>query len=218
MTLVQLQQSLATYALLSNCIFAREGQVSETISALQLPDSWRELVIEYLSAREEIDAVEKERAKLEERMRRLKKQYRDLEIEEHEYKQELVLTQAQLASLAVPQGQQVVQLGDNVEGLVLAWETATKEERHQLLQMMLDAVYVDVAEKRVVGLQPKPSFLPLFNLEKPVRAGEMVLATDLTIGRGEWTRTNTFLPLLPSGIAVLGITKWVERLAGKVAV
>ncbi len=55
-----------------------------------------------------------------------------------------------------------------------------------MLRLMLDAVYVDVIENTVVGFQPKPSFLPLFNLEEPVRAREVVLATDLTIGRGGW--------------------------------
>ena len=77
-------------------------------------------------------------------------------------------------------------LGDNVEGLVLAWQGATKDERHEMLRLMLDAIYVDVIEKTVVGLQPKPAFLPLFNLEEPVSAQEVVLATNLTIGRGGW--------------------------------
>ncbi len=104
-----------------------EDQVSETISTLKLPDSWRGLVIEYLSAKEEMEAVQKGQAKLEERLRRIKKQYRDLEIDEQEYKGELASTQAQFASLVLPEGQQVVQLGDSVKGLVLAWQTAPKK-------------------------------------------------------------------------------------------
>ena len=54
---------------------------------------------------------------------------------------------------------------------------ATKEERHQLLTMMLAAVYVDMKVGEVVGIEPKPEFLPLFNLKEPVRAGEKVLVT-----------------------------------------
>jgi hypothetical protein len=30
-------------------------------------------------------------------------------------------------------------------------------------------------------------------------------------GRGERSQSDTFLPLLPSGIAVIGIDSWVER-------
>ena len=54
---------------------------------------------------------------------------------------------------------------------------ATNEERHGLLQMMLDTVYVDMASGRVVGIRPKPEFLPLFNLREPISAGELALVT-----------------------------------------
>ena len=43
------------------------------------------------------------------------------------------------------------------------------EKRRKLLLTMLDAVYVDtLEEKDIVGIQPKPAFLPLFE----VAAGE----------------------------------------------
>ena len=80
----------------------------------------------------------------------------------------------------------LVQLGDHVEGLVEAWAEATSEERHQLLKVMLDAVYVDMQTGKVVGIKPKPEFLPLFNLKEPVRAGEVVLV----VGDPDGTRTH----------------------------
>ena len=58
-----------------------------------------------------------------------------------------------------------------------AWSAATLEERHQLLIMMLDAVYVDMAQGLVLGLKPKPEFLPLFNLGEPVTIGDSELIT-----------------------------------------
>ena len=54
---------------------------------------------------------------------------------------------------------------------------ATKEERHKLLTMMLDAVYADMKIAEVVGVKPRPEFLPLFNLNEPVKSGETVLVT-----------------------------------------
>ena len=54
---------------------------------------------------------------------------------------------------------------------------ATKEERHQLLTMMLDAVYVDMNNAEVVGVKPRPDFLPLFNLKERVKSREAVLVT-----------------------------------------
>ena len=43
--------------------------------------------------------------------------------------------------------------------------------------MMLDAVYVDMAQGLVLGLKPKPEFLPLFNLGEPVTTGDAELGT-----------------------------------------
>ena len=58
-----------------------------------------------------------------------------------------------------------------------AWNAATLDERHQLLTMMLDAVYVDMTQGLVLGLKPKPEFLPLFNLGEPVTTGDAELVT-----------------------------------------
>lgn len=78
-----------------------------------------------------------------------------------------------------PEDSDLIQLGDHIEGLIEAWTLATNEERHQLLTMMLDAVYVDMQLGTIEGVKPKPEFLPLFNLAEPVRAGETVLVTAL---------------------------------------
>ena len=51
------------------------------------------------------------------------------------------------------------------------------EEHHQLLSMMLDAIYVDMAQGLVLGLKPKPEFLLLFNLGELVTTGDSELVT-----------------------------------------
>ena len=55
-----------------------------------------------------------------------------------------------------------------------------------MLSMMLDAVYVDMAQGVVLGLKPKPEFLPLFNLGEPVTTGDAELVT----GGMEQSRTT----------------------------
>jgi len=92
------------------------------------------------------------------------------------------LAQDKLSGLVNAQEHEMGTLGDNVEVVVAAWEIATKEERREMLQIMLDAVYIDMTTNQVVGLKPKPAFLPLFNLDEPVKAGELVLTTGLTAG------------------------------------
>ena len=69
--------------------------------------------------------------------------------------------------------------------------TATLEECHQLLSMMLDGVYVDMAQGLVLGLKPKPEFLPLFNLGEPVTTGDSELVTGRMEQSGTIPRTRT---------------------------
>ena len=109
-------------------------------------------------------------------MRRIRVQYREGDIDRREYRQESALTKAALDATRVSADDEVVRYGDHIEGL-LAWGAATLEERHQLLSMMLDGVYVDMVQGLVLGLKPKPEFLPLFNLGEPVTTGDSELVT-----------------------------------------
>ena len=55
-----------------------------------------------------------------------------------------------------------------------------------MLSMMLEAVYVDMVQGLVLGLKPKPEFLPLFNLGEPVTTGD----SELVTGGMEQSRTT----------------------------
>ena len=141
-----------------------DDQVCAIIGDLRLPQSWREFVSGYLASGEERKKESNERRRLEEKLRRIRLQYREGDIDRREYRQESALTKAALDAARVSVDDEVVRYGDHIEGLVEAWGAATLEERHQLLTMMLDAVYVDMNQGLVLGLKPKPEFLPLFNL------------------------------------------------------
>jgi len=56
-----------------------------------------------------------------------------------------------------------------------------------LLSLILDAVYVDMGQGLVLGLKPKPEFLPLFNLGEPVTTGDSVLVTGGDGGESNYT-------------------------------
>lgn len=169
-----------------------DDQVSAVISSLQLPPSWRDLVIQLLSSSEEREGARKERARLEEKLRRLARQYREVEIGEEEYHRERDITQAALGALQETQEECVIGVGEYVEGLLMAWESATKEERRDLLRMALEAVYVDMASPLVMAMKPKPPFLPLFNLREPVRAGSKILVSGDP--DGAWGRQSLTAP------------------------
>ena len=81
--------------------------------------------------------------------------------------------------MLIPEVDAAKEAGRLLADMPRLWTGATLQERHQLLTMMLDAVYVDMQLGTIEGVKPKPEFLPLFNLAEPVRAGETVLVTAL---------------------------------------
>ena len=63
-------------------------------------------------------------------MQRIKFQYREGDIDQAEYQQELGLTKAALEAVRTPDDGDLIRLGDHIEGLIEAWTLATNEERH----------------------------------------------------------------------------------------
>ncbi len=138
----------------------------------------------YLASGEERKNESNEQLRLEDKWRRIRVQYREGDIDRRDYQQESDLTKTAQDGIRVLADDEVVHYGDHIEGLVEAWVAATLEERHQLLSLMLDGVYVDMVQGLVLGLKPKPEFLPLFNLGEPVTTGDSELVT------GGWSRVE----------------------------
>ena len=58
------------------------------------------------------------------------------------------------------------------------WAGATLQERHQLLTTILDAVYIDMKDKRsIVSIKAKPAFQAVLGLVTPNSTVVTVLAT-----------------------------------------
>jgi len=74
---------------------------------------------------------------------------------EEEYRRELTAIDTAMSALVDPLEDEVIYLGDHVEGMLEAWHLATKEEKRNLLTMMLESVYVDTKETKVLALLTK---------------------------------------------------------------
>ena len=57
---------------------------------------------------------------------------------------------------------ELLRAGEYLETPGPAWEAATPQERKEIHQLVLEAVYVDVVGKRLVEVVPKGAFAPLF--------------------------------------------------------
>ena len=112
-----------------------------------------------------MDRWRAERARLEEKLRRIRQMYKEVEITEEEYRLELGQTKERLANLTPPQEMrpdELLRAGEYLETLGPVWEAAMPQERKEIYQLVLEVVYVDVLEKRLVEVVPKGTFAPLF--------------------------------------------------------
>jgi hypothetical protein len=81
-----------------------------------LSNSWLELVSGYLASGEEREKGSNERRRLEEKLRRIRVQYREGDIDQREYQQESALTRASLDAIRVSIDDELVLYGDHIEG------------------------------------------------------------------------------------------------------
>jgi hypothetical protein len=68
----------------------------------------------------------------------------------------------ELDHLVVPEVQTAITAGQLLADLGRLWREATPEERHELLKPMISQVYVDLLQRRVVGIKPRLAFRELF--------------------------------------------------------
>jgi site-specific DNA recombinase len=140
-----------------------DSQMDSLINSLILEPKWKERIIEDISAESERDKVIEQRKQTETKLKRLARTYIDGLIADDDYKLQKKLLQDTLESLVIPAEDEAIIGGQLLENLKPIWGKATLEEKHRLLKVMLDAVYIDMASKRsIVGIQPKPTFYPLF--------------------------------------------------------
>jgi hypothetical protein len=117
------------------------------VKSVTLAPDWRRNILSKASDLSEHQQVMKEKERLNERLRRLGRAFVDGLIEEPD----------------IPEVEASFDAGEKLENLGSVWKKASLEEKHSLLLVMLDAVYLDLAQTRsVVSIRPKGPFYPLF--------------------------------------------------------
>ena len=103
----------------------------------------------------------KERAQVEEKLRRLVQLYKELLIEESEYRETRALLKKQLTLLTLPENRELIEAGQYLESLAPLWEGASLKEKRELTRVMVRAIYIDVEEVQIVSIEPYPVFTTL---------------------------------------------------------
>ncbi|MFC1944660.1 hypothetical protein ACFLX5_04120 [Chloroflexota bacterium] len=173
-----------------------------------LEREWKEVIIHALYQEGDVRSHGLEQAQLERALINLRKQHLWSDITDEEYqkeKQELKrqLKALMLASVPVhlPNLERAAQLLADIPTL---WKhpRVTDEQREAFVREMFQQVRV--RGKDLAAIEPNPTYQPLF--------AYMITTRVVRKCRGERTPTITFLPHLPSGIIVLGIEEWINRL------
>jgi hypothetical protein len=99
---------------------------------------------------------------VQEKLRRVKQMYKDLLISDEEYKTNTKKLQDRLASLILPSSPHLTQAAEYLEQLGMLWSAATEQEQKDITRILINNIYVDVKEKRIVSIEPAPIFRLLF--------------------------------------------------------
>lgn len=111
---------------------------------------------------DETERINAERARLEEKLKRLCQAWIEVEIHETYYRQQKAETESRLASLVIPNGFiDLEEAAELLNDMSAAWEAGSREERRAMLGLMFEAIYCDPAEKSLVAIRPYGSLLPL---------------------------------------------------------
>ena len=160
------------------CIVPDE-QMGMIISAIVLPDAWMDRVLAQVHLADEVQRVKQERAKVEQRLKRLGEVYLDGLRNRDDYQREKRSLEDQLASLVVPGVDAAREAGQLLKDLPALWEEANLSERRRILMTMLEAVDVDTVEaKSIVAIVPKPAFRPIFEIALTRPESGVMLITE----------------------------------------
>jgi len=142
-----------------------EAQMSFLIQHLQLPPGWEEMVEAMVAEeKEQQPDPQKEKAQLRAKLKRLRKMYaRGLyDNDESAFWREVEAIQTRLKILERIEPATVQTSAQQLLDIAAAWQQATAEERRELVQMLFQKVVVNLAEKRIVEVTPKPEYRLLF--------------------------------------------------------
>ena len=141
-----------------------DEQVLALLGGLRLPDDWQNEIEARLRTTDEAGQIEKRRTQLRENIRRLGRAYTSGGMDDDEYAGKLAKAQEELAGLVVPNTGHLLEVGLQIETLAEYLAEATVGERAELCQLLLEAVYIDLEQGRVVRLKPNAPLQVLFAL------------------------------------------------------
>jgi hypothetical protein len=138
---------------------AIDAQVAKLIQSIHLPENWEPIVRQMLDNQRERADPEAERKEIRGMLRLMRDNFeRGLyEGEEYQYWQKVSGLKEKLALLERVPEPALNRAARTLLDLRVTWESTTKEERKDLVHIMIQEVGVDVEIKRVLWVKARPN-------------------------------------------------------------
>ncbi|MDM7999668.1 MAG: recombinase family protein [Dehalococcoidia bacterium] len=142
-----------------------ERQLVEYLRVFNIPEDYRGRLLEVHKKLQSAYDVDLQRSALEARLKRVKEMYEWGHKTKAEYQADYAAIKRELQQLPQePNNAQVLErLALFLRDIVVAWETATQEQRNRLATCLFEAVWIK--DKKVVAVTPQPDFKPFFDLQ-----------------------------------------------------
>lgn len=147
-----------------------EDHLSSLFARLRLPPTWRDRVRELVDDVNAVHDIERERRRLQAKIVRVRQGLIDGVIDNETAKAAVREAEAVLTSLIEPPDS-CVSAGDALVEIYDLWPHMTETERRDLVRTVLADVVVDLRQREVAGMMPKPAFAPLFKVLAEVEGG-----------------------------------------------
>ncbi|MBL7161083.1 MAG: recombinase family protein [Anaerolineales bacterium] len=164
-----------------------DAQIGRIMKLLRLPDNWESAVKTLLKKNEDYTNPEAERARIRKQIRDMRemKSHGLYEGEDHIFWRDVEVLQEKLSRLKDIKEPTVNKAAKKLLDIQKAWDLATRQEREELVKMLLSRVGCDIKEKRITWIEPEPEFIPLIQLMDvliPQDNGKWLVPQSLTNG------------------------------------
>jgi len=112
--------------------------------------------------------IESRKVIIDDDLRRIGRAYVDRVFTEIEYENRRTKLLNEKASLVIPDGAKVIEIGLRLEGLQEFLEYATDDEKYQILHILFDFVNYDFKQAKIVRFKPKAEFAEISRLAAPL--------------------------------------------------
>ena len=138
-----------------------EDQASLIFADFTLRDDWIDWVIETYVDQSDLAEGLRRRETLAQKIDRARELYLEGDLSKERYDLIKSNADAEIATLYIPEIYDAVKASQLVTDLGTLWKEASAGQRNRLLRSVLDAIYVDLGSREIVGLHQKESFMAL---------------------------------------------------------